>query len=117
MPEFISCLLCLPKVQEDHFSFFLAMLMLVVDTLLYALLVWYIDAVFPGQYGTPKPWYFPMELKYWVGKSRAQRIKTFFTSRKTSTRLSVSAEDGEITDDEATLQLTRPGVTSDTEGK
>ena len=34
--------------------------MLAVDAFLYALLTWYIEAVFPGQYGLPKPWYFPL---------------------------------------------------------
>lgn len=34
--------------------------MLGVDILLYAVLIWYIEAVFTGKYGVSKPWYFPV---------------------------------------------------------
>ena len=34
--------------------------MLLIDIVVYALLTWYIEAVFPGQYGLPRPWYFPL---------------------------------------------------------
>ena len=30
----------------------------------------YVDAVKPGQYGVPKPFYFPCLLSYWTGKPR-----------------------------------------------
>ena len=30
--------------------------MLLVDSVFYSLLTWYIEAVFPGEYGVPKPW-------------------------------------------------------------
>ena len=40
--------------------------MLIIDTLLYAILVWYIEAILPGAYGIPRPWYFPFQLSYWV---------------------------------------------------
>lgn len=41
--------------------------MLIVDTILYAILVWYIEAVHPGSYGLPRPWYFPLQSSYWFG--------------------------------------------------
>ena len=41
--------------------------MLIVDTVLYAILVWYIEAVHPGSYGLPRPWYFPFQMSYWFG--------------------------------------------------
>ena len=41
--------------------------MLLVDTILYAILVWYIEAVHPGSYGLPRPWYFPLQASYWFG--------------------------------------------------
>ena len=34
--------------------------MLAVDIVLYTVLIWYIEAVFPGKYGVSKPWYFPV---------------------------------------------------------
>lgn len=35
--------------------------MIIVDILVYGLIVWYIEAVFPGKYGVSKPWYFPVQ--------------------------------------------------------
>ena len=41
--------------------------MLVVDSFLYGLLAWYIEAVWPGEYGVPRPWYFFITRSYWLG--------------------------------------------------
>jgi len=30
--------------------------MLLLDAVIYGLFTWYIEAVFPGEYGVPKPW-------------------------------------------------------------
>lgn len=32
--------------------------MLLLDSFLYTLVTWYVESIFPGEYGTPKPWYF-----------------------------------------------------------
>lgn len=40
---------------------------MVLDTFIYAILVWYIEAVHPGSYGLPRPWYFPLQASYWFG--------------------------------------------------
>uniref|UniRef100_A0A8D2E1C0 ABC-2 type transporter transmembrane domain-containing protein n=1 Tax=Sciurus vulgaris TaxID=55149 RepID=A0A8D2E1C0_SCIVU len=34
-----------------------------IDACLYALVAWYVDAVFPGKYGVPKPWNFFLQVK------------------------------------------------------
>ncbi|XP_074063624.1 phospholipid-transporting ATPase ABCA3-like isoform X3 [Macrotis lagotis] len=41
--------------------------MLIFDSFFYALLTWYIEAVFPGNYGIPHPWNFFMMNSYWFG--------------------------------------------------
>ena len=41
--------------------------MLIADTFIYAILVWYIESIHPGTYGIPRPWYFPLQLSYWFG--------------------------------------------------
>ena len=68
--------------------------MLVVDALVYSILIWYIDAAFPGKYGTAKPWYFPFQLSFWLGKSRASRVKAFFTKQRTPLSVQAQDEDG-----------------------
>ena len=102
------------QVQEDHFSFLYSLFMLLFDGILYILVIWYIDAVVPGRYGTAKPWYFPFQLSYWVGNSRAQRITSLFARKRAATRLAVSAED-DVGGDEEEEALLNPAA-SDTEG-
>ena len=51
----------------DKYSLAGAIGMLLVDSVLYGLLTWYIEAVFPGEYGVPKPWYFFITKSYWLG--------------------------------------------------
>ncbi|VDK48852.1 unnamed protein product [Gongylonema pulchrum] len=40
-----------------------------IDTLIYAILAWYVSAVFPGAYGVPQPFYFFFTARYWLGDS------------------------------------------------
>lgn len=37
-----------------------------IDTFLYAFLAWYIDNVFPGEFGIPQPFYFFLTKRYWM---------------------------------------------------
>merc|ERR1712232_101180 len=41
------------------------MVMLVIDAVIYQVLAWYIEKVFPGTLGLPQPWYFPLLPSYW----------------------------------------------------
>ncbi|KAK3091888.1 hypothetical protein FSP39_023469 [Pinctada imbricata] len=54
---------------DDNLSMAHIMVMLVVDTVLYFIVTWYIEAVFPGDYGVPQRWYFPLTKSYWCGTS------------------------------------------------
>ena len=37
--------------------------MLLVDSILYCMIAFYIEAVFPGEYGVPQRWYFPFLVR------------------------------------------------------
>lgn len=52
-------------VEDDEYNLFMVTLMMILDCLIYAILVWYIEHVHPGSYGLPKPWYFPFTKSYW----------------------------------------------------
>uniref|UniRef100_A0A8C4Y899 P-type phospholipid transporter n=1 Tax=Gopherus evgoodei TaxID=1825980 RepID=A0A8C4Y899_9SAUR len=56
-------------VQDDPYNFATSLALLLLDACLYGLATWYIEAVFPGQYGIPKPWNFPFLKSYWFGES------------------------------------------------
>ncbi|EHB16945.1 ATP-binding cassette sub-family A member 7 [Heterocephalus glaber] len=51
----------------DVFSLAQVLGLLLLDAALYALTIWYLEAVFPGQYGIPEPWNFPFRKSYWCG--------------------------------------------------
>lgn len=57
------------QVKGDEFTLLKVLYFLVFDTFLYVVLVWYIEAVHPGSYGLPRPWYFPLQLTYWFGNN------------------------------------------------
>ncbi|KAK3103434.1 hypothetical protein FSP39_019190 [Pinctada imbricata] len=61
-----------PAVVDDNFSLGDAMLMLVISSILYLLIFWYIGNVFPGEYGVPKPFYFPFTKSYWLGGEQSE---------------------------------------------
>ncbi|KAK3933416.1 Phospholipid-transporting ATPase ABCA1 [Frankliniella fusca] len=50
--------------------------MLWLDAALYAVLAWYIENVFPGQYGVPKPFYFFLNKSYWLGTPNSKEAMT-----------------------------------------
>nr|UOU03309.1 ATP-binding cassette subfamily A1-like 2 [Brachionus rubens] len=68
-------------------------LILLFDAFLYLVLAWYIEALYPGEYGVPKKWYFPFQKSYWFGdtvtdleieptkqkKGLCQKVTDFFT--------------------------------------
>ncbi|XP_047236677.1 ATP-binding cassette sub-family A member 2 isoform X2 [Girardinichthys multiradiatus] len=59
-------------VEGDDFNLSLSMMMLIIDAGLYGVLTWYIEAVHPGMYGLPRPWYFPLQRSYWSGSGRVE---------------------------------------------
>ncbi|CAC5402030.1 ABCA2 [Mytilus coruscus] len=59
----------LSPVENDQYSLLTAVLMMILDTFIYTILAWYIENVYPGQYGLPKPWYFAFTKTYWFGGS------------------------------------------------
>ncbi|CAB1457509.1 unnamed protein product [Pleuronectes platessa] len=53
-------------LEGDEFSFLTSICMMGLDAVLYAVLAWYLDNVFPGQYGIGRPYYFPFLPCYWL---------------------------------------------------
>ncbi|XP_034369378.1 phospholipid-transporting ATPase ABCA3-like isoform X1 [Arvicanthis niloticus] len=60
------------SMDSNNFLFAYVLGMLLVDALIYGLVAWYIEAVFPGEYGVPKPWNFFMMHSYWFGEPTQQ---------------------------------------------
>ncbi|KAI8797159.1 ATP-binding cassette sub-family A member 3 [Biomphalaria glabrata] len=50
---------------DDDFSMVMVFVMLLADSAIHILIAWYVEAVFPGEYGFAQPWYFPFLKSYW----------------------------------------------------
>ncbi|CAM9760811.1 unnamed protein product, partial [Sphacelaria rigidula] len=44
----------------DRIPYVTAIVMLLVDAVVYLMLAWYLDKVIPSEFGTPLPWHFPI---------------------------------------------------------
>ncbi|XP_068020342.1 ATP-binding cassette sub-family A member 2 isoform X1 [Melanerpes formicivorus] len=79
-------------VEGDDFNLLLSMMMLMMDAVVYGVLTWYIEAVHPGMFGLPRPWYFPFQKSYWLGNGRVETWEWTWPWSRT-TRLSIMEED------------------------
>uniref|UniRef100_UPI00358E46A7 phospholipid-transporting ATPase ABCA1-like n=1 Tax=Myxine glutinosa TaxID=7769 RepID=UPI00358E46A7 len=57
--------------EESSYSLLTSILFMLLDTMVYALATCYIENVFPGKYGVPRPWYFLFIKSYWCGSSQS----------------------------------------------
>ncbi|KAH0618397.1 hypothetical protein JD844_017546 [Phrynosoma platyrhinos] len=71
-------------LEGDQYSFLFSMEMMLFDAFMYGLLAWYLDNVFPGDYGIPLPWYFPLQQSYWLGSGHPEAEKTTTVDDKCS---------------------------------
>uniref|UniRef100_A0A8C2KS13 ATP-binding cassette, sub-family A (ABC1), member 4a n=1 Tax=Cyprinus carpio TaxID=7962 RepID=A0A8C2KS13_CYPCA len=67
-------------LEGDEFSFLISIIMMVLDTILYGILAWYLDNVFPGQYGIGRPFYFPIQPSYWLNRPELLKQAHIYTS-------------------------------------
>ncbi|XP_072556139.1 phospholipid-transporting ATPase ABCA1 isoform X2 [Paramormyrops kingsleyae] len=61
-------------MEGDSYNFGSAIALLFIDALIYGIAAWYIDAVFPGDFGIPRPWNFMFQLNYWAGRPLETRM-------------------------------------------
>ncbi|XP_069053189.1 uncharacterized protein abca12 isoform X2 [Lepisosteus oculatus] len=73
-------------LSGDTSSFGWMCWLLLIDSLLYFIMGWYIRIVFPGKYGIAAPWYFPVLPSFWAdrcgcgGRSPTQGRGLFFAN-------------------------------------
>nr|QST14977.1 ABCA3 protein [Diaphanosoma celebensis] len=68
---------------DDDFTFGDVLVMLTIDAVIYLLLALYIEAVYPGEFGVPQPWYFPFTKSYWCGSSNEAQEITLVGAERT----------------------------------
>lgn len=67
---------------DDNLTLGYLMIMLIIDALIYLLVAVYVEAIFPGEYGVPQVWYFPLTLTYWCGKTYGKKVQNIFQLAK-----------------------------------
>ncbi|NWR07545.1 ABCA1 protein, partial [Paradoxornis webbianus] len=83
-------------VPGDPYSFAAAMGLLLLDAVLYGLVTWYLEGVFPGQYGIPKPWNFPFMKSYWFGESSSSGHSLYHAAPHTAPQVLVEEPPAEL---------------------
>ncbi|XP_033932213.1 phospholipid-transporting ATPase ABCA1a isoform X2 [Pseudochaenichthys georgianus] len=63
-------------LEGDSYNLTTSISLMLFDAVLYGIMTWYFEAVFPGQYGIPRPWYFPFTKSYWCGEKENPNIST-----------------------------------------
>ncbi|XP_068605723.1 phospholipid-transporting ATPase ABCA3 [Brachionichthys hirsutus] len=63
-----------PVTVDDDFSLAQVLALLLFDSVLYGLVAWYVEAVFPGEYGMPRPSYFFLLPSYWCSSPRVALV-------------------------------------------
>jgi len=74
-----------PFSKYDGFTMNAICLIMLFDALCYLVLTWYIETVYPGEYGVPKPWYFPVSPYYWLGDNSRLLAKCGLTRNRDDT--------------------------------
>ncbi|KAG1651994.1 ATP-binding cassette sub-family A member 3 [Nymphon striatum] len=65
---------------DDSLTVLDVVLMLLFDSLLYAVVTWYVEGVYPGNFGLSRPFYFPftivfLQRSYWLGTASTLEVK------------------------------------------
>eukprot|EP00062_Callorhinchus_milii_P012447 gi/632959600/ref/XP_007895712.1/ PREDICTED: ATP-binding cassette sub-family A member 13 [Callorhinchus milii] len=61
-------------VDGQNLSFAWICWIMVIDTMIYFVIGWYLRNIFPGKYGTRKPWYFPFTATFWKNLFGCKKI-------------------------------------------
>uniref|UniRef100_A0AAZ3SM87 P-type phospholipid transporter n=1 Tax=Oncorhynchus tshawytscha TaxID=74940 RepID=A0AAZ3SM87_ONCTS len=80
-------------LEGDAYSFFTSIGMMMFDAVLYGFLAWYLDNVFPGQYGIGRPFYFPFQPSYWQRSEPSGLCQLFFEPEPAGLTVGVEIQD------------------------
>ncbi|EGG25152.1 hypothetical protein DFA_03400 [Cavenderia fasciculata] len=94
----------------DHTHVFPLLLVyrwMVLDSFIFLVLGWYIDNVFPGEFGTPKPFFFFLQPSYWTGRPSRLDFKST-TPSQSSQILNHSNLDEDVINEELKVKEIDP---------
>ncbi|AWP05925.1 putative ATP-binding cassette sub-family A member 1-like isoform 4 [Scophthalmus maximus] len=83
-------------LEEDSYNLTTSICLMLFDAFLYGVMTWYIEAVFPGQFGIPRPWYFPFTKTYWCGEKENKNFSTLMSKKDNAEAVCIEEEPGHI---------------------
>ncbi|KRZ07943.1 ATP-binding cassette sub-family A member 1, partial [Trichinella zimbabwensis] len=80
----------------SYLNFFAMILMLLFDGALCFVLTWYIENIYPGAHGIPKPWHFFLMPSYWTGSNtdKENKSKVVYSALESKTQEHCNLEVG-----------------------
>lgn len=91
---------------NDNFTFLYCMIMMLADSVIYMILTLYIENVFPGEYGIPQPWYYPVTKSYWFGfNAKKIRQRTEEAAKNSNENTANAEDDGQIVQGEVGVEI------------
>ncbi|TTW24234.1 ATP-binding cassette sub-family A member 1 [Bagarius yarrelli] len=98
--------------DNDSYTFIVSIIMMLIDAIFYWILTWYIENVFPGQYGIPRPWYFPLTSSYWCGTPTGEDIDQDHLNTLEEQNVKVYKTGKKLAVDKLTLDFYQDQITS-----
>ncbi|TSK45874.1 ATP-binding cassette sub-family A member 1 [Bagarius yarrelli] len=83
-------------MEGDDYSLTTSIILMYFDAFLYGVMTWYIEAVFPGQYGIPRPWYFPFTKSYWFGEEEQKHTPIIQGKKANAGAVCIEEEPGHL---------------------
>ncbi|XP_034043869.1 phospholipid-transporting ATPase ABCA1-like isoform X1 [Thalassophryne amazonica] len=83
-------------LEDDSYNLTTSICLMLFDAVLYGIMTWYIEAVFPGQYGIPRPWYFPFTKTYWCGENEGKNMSASLLKKDNAEAVCIEEEPSHI---------------------
>uniref|UniRef100_A0A8C3B649 P-type phospholipid transporter n=1 Tax=Cyclopterus lumpus TaxID=8103 RepID=A0A8C3B649_CYCLU len=83
-------------LEGDNYNLTTSISLMLFDAVLYGIMTWYIESVFPGQYGIPRPWYFPFTKTYWCGEKENTNMSTPLSKKGNAEAVCIEEEPSHI---------------------
>uniref|UniRef100_A0A8C7ZMS5 P-type phospholipid transporter n=1 Tax=Oryzias sinensis TaxID=183150 RepID=A0A8C7ZMS5_9TELE len=83
-------------LEEDSYNLTTSICLMLFDAVLYGIMTWYFESVFPGQYGIPRPWYFPFTKSYWCGEKENKNMSALLSKKGNAEAVCIEEEPGHI---------------------
>jgi len=99
------------SLGKNTFSFQDVVTMMFIDAFWLSFLAWYVDKIWPSEFGTQKPWYFVFQPSFWMNEIRSY-CSCFFKTRRGAHRRIISPLDADAPAEAAYVEMVTENLSS-----